>query len=168
MRLGRPRPWRNRHWRGQKLAVKITCSRNTTLQCIQISVYLNTHRLDPSKLLIKRPLQSPSSGCGVTEGLTAAHATRRITWSVLDGISGAWARPIVTQPSFQTWEERGWGAILSQSCNALIDSPYLLRRLGSTSQIRYAFNRGQVLQTTQSDQNGKITEKMTAAGTKPL
>lgn len=41
------------------------------------------------------------------------------------------------------------GTILSQPGNALIDSPYLLRRLGSTSQIRYAFNRGQVLQTTQ-------------------
>lgn len=36
----------------------------------------------------------------------------------------------------------GTEAILSQPCNALIDSPYLLRRLGSMSQIRYASNRG--------------------------
>lgn len=62
----------------------------------------------------------------------------------------------------------GVGVILSQSCSALIDSPYLLRRLVNASQIRYAFNTGQLLQTTPCRLKGKITEKMAAAGTNPL
>ncbi len=34
MQLRRLRPWRNRYWWGQKVAVKITRHRHTTLQCI--------------------------------------------------------------------------------------------------------------------------------------